>query len=1403
MAAARWTSLSDSPFPWEAEALSWLADHLPGAEPYRGWSNFEFVAHDGSVNEVDALVLTPKQLLLVEIKSRPGLVTGDLGQWTWEQPGGKTLVIENPLILANRKAKRLKGLLQGATGLKGKRIPYIGAAVFLSHRKIDCKLTGPAGTSVFTRAGYHPERDLLAYLRADADAPGERIEFQQAKAVIKALEEVGLRKIQREFTVGDWRLTQLLQETDVYQDWTGTHVRNAQATRRIRLYPWPATGPETGRAALRRAADREFSLLERVEHPGILRAYDQVETERGYALLFEDPEPAERFDAFLVRRARQLDLRQRLKLVREIADALTYAHGRHLYHRALTPHAVLLTHPDSENPGVKLLNWQLGALDDFSTGETKLSWHDFLQVGLGGQDANAVYLAPELRSGGRPDPALLDMFSLGALTYHLLTGQPPAATAEELLLRLRDGKGLQLAAALDGVDGILATLVELATAPDLGERLDDVATFLAEVDQLIGKLTADVTEPGQYVHPLDAEAGAELEGGFLVRRRLGSGSTALALEVERDQRVGVLKVARTQELNERVEQEGEILKRLRHQHVVELFEVTQVSGHTALFIALAGQQTLAQRLRQEGALTLDLLQRFGEELLTVVDWLEQKGIPHRDLKPDNIGVGETRTGKRTLLLFDFSLSSTPAENVRAGTPGYLDPFLSERRPQRWDTGAERYAAAVTLYEMATGALPQWGDGRQHPVTLPDQASVAVAVERLDPAVREPLAKFFRKALARDPRARFDTAEEMRRAWIRLFEAIDRPATVTDSGTTGVGAALAAADVATPLAALGLTPRVLNALERLGVQQVGELAELPRTKLYGMQGIGLGTKREIKELADAAARTLAERGAPAISDVAPELDDVSVDPRLWSVDLLARQLVSGKLPTPEPQVLKQITGFAAPVDAEAQDAWPSQRDVAEGLGLSRTAVADVVDRARARWAKKPWMTLLREDVARLLESHGGIATREELAQAVLLARGSTETGPSERLRKASAVLWAALEIEAARETSWRYRLQRGERLLLVVSTVGEQADLFADAGTMLRWVEALGEKADALALVDPPLPPQRALEELGTIAVPVGVPPFTPERLLRLAVSASCTAALSPRQELYPQGFAAERALALGAGALIGAGRLTVDQVRQRIASRYPEAKPLPERPALDRLLTEAGLALRWDEASQSYVQMTPGSGSLTSTGPLTWPSTIAGPADPAVEAAAEFERRLQAVVAEGRFLALTVDPRHLLAAEEMLLTRFSLQRRSLEQVLLDAMREQAALLGVAWPVVLAADARTNDREWRNLQMLVQKARPTVERVLGTLDEPTLLVHPGLFARYGLLPLLQPLQDRARRGGGVVLLTPADGQQDLPVVDGVTLPVVYATDWARLPKAWLRSARPGTSAAGSSVLQTTG
>ena len=94
--SANWTTVTESKYPWEREALGFVRDQFPKFEPYRAWANFEFIADDGSVNEVDLLLFTPMGFFLIEIKSRPGLLRGDAGIRTWEHEG-RLYTVDNPL----------------------------------------------------------------------------------------------------------------------------------------------------------------------------------------------------------------------------------------------------------------------------------------------------------------------------------------------------------------------------------------------------------------------------------------------------------------------------------------------------------------------------------------------------------------------------------------------------------------------------------------------------------------------------------------------------------------------------------------------------------------------------------------------------------------------------------------------------------------------------------------------------------------------------------------------------------------------------------------------------------------------------------------------------------------------------------------------------------------------------------------------------------------------------------------------------------------------------------------------------------------------------------------------------------------------------------------------------------
>jgi hypothetical protein len=179
---------------------------------------------------------------------------------------------------------------------------------------------------------------------------------------------------------------------------------------------------------------------------------------------------------------------------------------------------------------------------------------------------------------------------------------------------------------------------------------------------------------------------------------------------------------------------------------------------------------------------------------------------------------------------------------------------------------------------------------------------------------------------------------------------------------------------------------------------------------------------------------------------------------------------------------------------------------------------------------------------------------------------------------------------------------------------------------------------------------------------------------------------------------------------------------------------------------------------------------------------------PAAEAARSIEDRLARAVHERRFLLLTVAPRHLLRAEEEIVQRFPVLRLSLETLLLQAMKAVATAAGARWDVVLQADAAPPDsRDWRNLQMLVRRAMPTVEHTLFAAEKPVLLVYPGLLARYDQMQLPEKLRDacaQRQNAPGFLVLIASDEQRTMPVLDGKPVPVILASEWARIPDAWM-------------------
>ena len=96
---------------------------------------------------------------------------------------------------------------------------------------------------------------------------------------------------------------------------------------------------------------------------------------------------------------------------------------------------------------------------------------------------------------------------------------------------MTEHKGLPLGAALDGATPRLQEMIREATSPDLLLRTETASDFLAGIDEVWEELTGPAQK--SLANPLDAKPGDELPFGLKVSKRLGGGSSAVALLVDR------------------------------------------------------------------------------------------------------------------------------------------------------------------------------------------------------------------------------------------------------------------------------------------------------------------------------------------------------------------------------------------------------------------------------------------------------------------------------------------------------------------------------------------------------------------------------------------------------------------------------------------------------------------------------------------------------------------------------------------------------------------------------------------------------------------------------------------------------------------------------------------------------
>src|SRR6188768_3563306 len=305
-------------------------------------------------------------------------------------------------------------------------------------------------------------------------------------------------------------------------------------------------------------------------------------------------------------------------------------------------------------------------------------------------------------------------------------------------------------------------------------------------------LATAVTDPLLEVDELSwhtpVQPGTLVGNRYLIRRfiaRGGMGEVYEAFDRELQERVALKTVTSTACDNagavRRLKAEVQLARRVSHANVCRIYDfgthvMPDTFGHVSfLTMEFVDGETLGQRIRLKGALSVDEARALGLELLQGLCAAHEAGVLHRDFKSDNVMLRDEPGGGRSPLILDFGLaraldegsrnSSRSAPNL-LGTFSYIAPEQLQGRPHT--TASDIYSFGLVWFEMLTGELPFKSPSSPVGAALARLQESAVAPSSKNPAVPRDLDAVVLRCLRRSPKDRYKTALEV----LNALDAVD-------------------------------------------------------------------------------------------------------------------------------------------------------------------------------------------------------------------------------------------------------------------------------------------------------------------------------------------------------------------------------------------------------------------------------------------------------------------------------------------------------------------------------------------------------------------------------------------------------------------------------------------------------